>query len=308
MNSTHGLPPEIVAPEQEWPPVLYKYVDADGCNKILHECSTKWSSPLAFNDPFDGQWDALLCLNEDDSLTAAHEVAQEAMHAAIDWGALTIHQRYMLQTARLRFHCGSSDDKANILKVVAQSLVGTNPHTRREVNARLRAAIDDVRVISMSSRPDSILMWSHYATKHKGAVIGFDTASITQQWSSRPLRVVYSDTIPLLSETRRVYRQVLGFAGSAFDLGIAHQLVATKYTDWSYECEWRFAKLRSPHTSQQVEIVSTAPASIREVILGCCSPPDVEMLATRFRKACPDVRVLRATRSDAKYALRLQEV
>src|SRR3954467_3752612 len=46
----------MAAPEGP-PELVYKYMSSETALIVLDKLSLRWSSPLLFNDPFDGQWD-----------------------------------------------------------------------------------------------------------------------------------------------------------------------------------------------------------------------------------------------------------
>ena len=88
-------------------------------------------------------------------------------------------------------------------------------------------------VACFTIRPDNALMWSHYADKHQGFCLEFDTGhSPFKLRGSRIHRVKYSDKYPQLSLSEfYLARQPAPYT--------ALLLLTTKSTYWSYEQEWR---------------------------------------------------------------------
>lgn len=92
--------------------------------------------------------------------------------------------------------------------------------------------IDSYSIISFSSKPDSNLMWSHYANSHHGFCIEFKGKYIKTQ------KVVYAKnipTIPILDLMKVMYK-----LDKSLDLGdrIINAL-CTKLNEWEYESEYR---------------------------------------------------------------------
>ncbi len=78
-------------------------------------------------------------------------------------------------------------------------------------------------VLSLTSKRDSVLMWSHYANSHKGFCLEFDTSAK-----------------PFASARKVQYRETR----HSFDVDASPEETATsfllaKHKDWEYEDEWR---------------------------------------------------------------------
>lgn len=92
--------------------------------------------------------------------------------------------------------------------------------------------INSYSIISFSSKPDSNLMWSHYANSHHGFCIEFKGKDIKTK------KVVYTKnipTIPILDVMKVMYN-----LDKSLDLGdrIINAL-CTKLNEWEYESEYR---------------------------------------------------------------------
>lgn len=78
----------------------------------------------------------------------------------------------------------------------------------------------------LTERNDSILMWSHYAADHTGYCLEFEATDDTPVFGTAQ-QVSYADTYPEINfyNTPDSDKVTLSFL--------------TKFTDWSYEREWR---------------------------------------------------------------------
>lgn len=92
-------------------------------------------------------------------------------------------------------------------------------------NQSTQKLIDKIGVLSLSSNPNSILMWSHYSHNHTGLVFEFTRAEDSQCFD-RFHKVDYSETYDLLSYTEEDKTEI-------------PKLMLTKHKDWSYESEFR---------------------------------------------------------------------
>ncbi len=118
------------------------------------------------------------------------------------------------------------------------------------------------RLFSTSSCCDSILMWSHYAEKHSGAVIEFDFSEELFISEVRTIPVEYSPKIE-----KPLFRYKLNNDDSFREAVI--NVVKTKSEEWSYEKEVRF--LFPVKMCREGHFIKISPKSIRQVIFGCRS-------------------------------------
>jgi hypothetical protein len=81
------------------------------------------------------------------------------------------------------------------------------------------------RIFCLTPHANSLLMWSHYAEKHKGLCLEFDA---TQEKLWRARRVIYSDTFP------KVNADML-----RNPTALLEAIVLTKSREWEYEKEYR---------------------------------------------------------------------
>ena len=82
----------------------------------------------------------------------------------------------------------------------------------------------EINVCCFSEKNDDILMWSHYADKHRGFCREFDNNS---DFFKTAMKIDYRSVYPKLNRftTRREEQ--------------TPTVVKTKYSEWKYEQEWR---------------------------------------------------------------------
>jgi len=83
-----------------------------------------------------------------------------------------------------------------------------------------------VGLYCLAERKDNILLWSHYAADHAGYCLEFEASNHTPVFGTTQ-KVAYSDTYPEIH-----------FYGTS-DMDKVALTFLTKFTDWSYEEEWR---------------------------------------------------------------------
>ena len=147
------------------------------------------------------------------------------------------------------------------------------------------------RVYCLTEKPDSPLMWAHYADCHTGICVEFDARS--EPFITNASKVEYRTTYP------------------ARDIGtIDPAPFITKSQDWSYEAEWRLiaeerAFARSPLTIKTDNDFLTLPAGVvKSVTIGCLADESSRREIERLVRAnATSVVVRQATLAPDRYEL-----
>jgi len=102
---------------------------------------------------------------------------------------------------------------------------------------------NELGISCFSETPKSILMWSHYAEKHTGICLAYDTSIFLKDtrrydiidWLN-PVRYM-NDISDILSELKR--KADGEYFSKEEDEILQYKSLLTKYDAWSYEMEWR---------------------------------------------------------------------
>lgn len=123
-------------------------------------------------------------------------------------------------------------------------------------------------VICFSSTWENPVLWGHYADKHRGIALGFEVAN------DLLFEAKYEDSrfhLPRDPESLRAKP----------DEDTIHRILATKFTDWRYEKEWRlFVELTTARSESGLYFEEFSESlKLTEVILGPrCELPTVKIL------------------------------
>jgi hypothetical protein len=116
----------------------------------------------------------------------------------------------------------------------------------------------DLGMICLTANWHSPVMWAHYAEKHDGICLGFDV-------TDRPGVISKVDYVP----DRLRDRLTLDKRRWDEDQEFIHQILKTKYKDWSYENEYRvFTNLKDEAANGLYYFEFGPEFVLREVILG----------------------------------------
>jgi hypothetical protein len=171
----------------------------------------------------------------------------------------------------------------------------------QETNAKIRSNMVDTSILCLSETHDNLLMWSHYAQNHTGAVIKFlslpevDSPLIVAQ----PVR--YTEQVPRLT-----FASLMEYDESLDD--IVQLITLTKGKIWAYEKEWRIVA-STRNKTQSYEIVPFAPDEVGAVYLGCNIAKDdkaeiMEITRIRYSKAT----IFQAEKHEREFSLIFREI
>jgi hypothetical protein len=160
------------------------------------------------------------------------------------------------------------------------------------IRASYRSARRDFGLVCFAGGDDparNVLMWSHYGAEHSGLCLQFDPARDVRVFHSA-LHVDYSDTYPVIDYIVN------------FQKAISASLLR-KHTRWLYEQEHRISR-----PDQAGRYLQFHPEALSGIIFGCRASAAVEeathgLLAERYAKGLPRVRVLRAKQNPTRYEL-----
>jgi len=92
-----------------------------------------------------------------------------------------------------------------------------------------RDVLSNYTISCFSEVHDSLLIWGHYSSGHRGICVEYDTVKLGSEYGKVVMPVNYQEKLPLMSAIDEA-----SIARSFF-----FQIARTKATDWSYEREWR---------------------------------------------------------------------
>ncbi|MBL9046993.1 MAG: DUF2971 domain-containing protein [Tabrizicola sp.] len=225
------------------PDVVGKFASIDSLVKILTGRSLLWSRPNKFNDPFDCQprfrspvltpdleracvEEFLKVIDDNAPSLSTTNIAgkiHSVLSSAIKGGRVDRNEAVSAFVSGLR---ETMDPSRNFEKKYFEMLVGN---------------LNDVKVLCLTRAFNNILMWSHYADNHRGALILFGTVSADSQFRiAQPVR--YTDDLPYTYDPDIVPKLFSGQVSSTdpnlLDSAMK-KVVFTKASAWSYENEFR---------------------------------------------------------------------
>lgn len=243
------------------PAILYKYRAFTGwTHEIFEKSELYFSRPRDFNDPFDSVVRFLYKGNH-----------CERKRFLRDWHSCS-PRRQAIHSQKVMMRNGQD------LKNIAQIF-------RDEVEA-IRGR---VAVCCFTAEPKNVLMWAHYALKHTGFCLGFQTGSEFFRLA-RP--ITYKPKLNCLNVLKVAWNELMTQTADA---------ILTKAEDWDYEKEWRIIEFDGDPGPRQFP-----PEAVVRVILGCrISAPDRQRIEQWCAKRSPRPTLYEATVKDEEFGLEI---
>ena len=189
---------------------------------------------------------------------------------------------------QLRYPDLSSDKRAEILR--REEDVFNDPNFDVYVQDAMQQTLNTWGICCFSEVPDSLLMWAHYANKHRGFCLKFSTENFYVALPPNmviPHQVHYTEQYPI--------------ARIAEDVAIEATLL-TKAEQWEYEQEWRII------TPDRVGWIPFPAPCLIGVIFGCRMPQEhQEMIRNWCQCRKPAITYYEAKQSEDSYMLEIEK-
>lgn len=220
---------------------FYKYTSLETAKKILTNKNFRYSSPLIFNDPFDHQIEMQINFSEE---TFVSEFIREITTILRENDPATFSPKnlmgFLMRRAASQIKPQDIDEFAVEAGKGARLSFRKIPQQLAEINAEITKDIRSKRVLCVSERKDSILMWSHYSQNHTGVVFKLLCVESVDNSLLVAKPVNYVEKIPLYANLINFIKFSTGQTDRLAPIeGSLNIIVCTKCADWSYEKEWR---------------------------------------------------------------------
>lgn len=255
------------------PERLYKYKSLRGegihhVEQVLVHRSMWLSAPSQFNDPWEGRFSLDFAGSESDKLATYRQMI------AWEFGE-NVPEQVVDEQAKQWLN--DQPDEATVRQAAKHAIENS------------RACL---RILSLTEKPDDLLMWAYYADAHAGICFEFDTTAGDDSIFANALPVDYRDDFP-----------VVEFYKQEAVIDKVRYVAFMKSTSWSHEKEWRVVKPSDDPTPSGL-IVSYPEGALRSVILGSDVPKDQEKTIAGW--AVPSgVDLRRARRKVGQYGLEI---
>ncbi len=216
------------------PQKVYKYVDLTTAyaRESLKEDYLWFSDPATFNDPFDCKtWFAYHMLADDEVLCRNYY----EFHVAKDYPLLSHDKQQMLISHNVQ---NMLSNKSNVEFFEDMD--------RQALDFRLNG-LKEFGVLCTCMINDNILLWSHYANKHKGICLGLKTDKLLEKYfenGEMGAGEVHYGEFPLITPVHTENQEVI--------LDLFKPMILSKAPFWNYELEYRFTDYPCLHRKKPI--------------------------------------------------------
>ena len=284
------------------PPVLYKYRHFDERTvELLCADTVYYADPSTFNDPLDTK----PCVEADCDVATmertVYELVRRRVEDEMQSGARAVKYRGPKTMAHIEKHSHAaaqrmidglrydatdpercSDPPGPLASVLAYAI-------ERELLKQYNKGI-----LSLATRYDCPLMWSHYGAQHRGICIGY---SVPQEAQRQLHEVRYGGNRNVRASA--VAKMVLDRDEQA-RIAVDAAVLLRKAPDWHYEREWRLLGSRG---------VVDSPLEMAEIVFGMrCSTTVMHAVASALSGRVKPVQFYEMIEVRGTFELRRSEL
>lgn len=267
---------------------------------VMNAGRLRWSRPSRFNDPFDMQVNLQIRFDENRVVDAILQKMWERVQGRAPAAKNQLGQ-LLDETAPIHLQRGHQAFLSGQRPGILGSLEGL-PSVLDDLNGQLQAALATTKIICLSARKDSVLMWSHYAESHCGIALEFYAPDGVDSPYKVARPVNYCDEVPSLFSEEELSDFLSG--GSALTHEIIDRILYAKAIPWRYEEEWRIATGDGRDPTAEFEDIEFLREELRAVYFGCkAKDQDQAAIAELVDARYPWAEIWRCRRSLNAWAL-----
>jgi len=231
------------------------YIDMVGHKKdhwlvyLFNNLALYKTTPLSFNDPFDCLTMIDPNVKDKDLLDRFRRDFWSQTLDFWDWKATRetiglegIHQYLNQSTVEFKEPC----HKTEIIKIIQKTM---------------KIFVDNSRTVCFSEIDNELLMWAHYAGKHEGYCLGFESSELR---ASDSLVEIYNVDYDNTS------RPLINFNEEEEGPALLKKVFLSKSTHWRYEKEIRLL------TIEKDEYYKFKPSALKRVVFGAEMSPEIK--------------------------------
>ena len=303
--------------------IIYKYLNQDGAIKTIKSNSVLLNTPLKFNDPFDCETN----ITEEEN----NKAFELFLNYQLFKGLYDFFVKKDVKAARFKTLAnkykeylplaGSKIKKTKkyvmqdylmpcrpfIGKYLGKTLASLRIEFKQVIKDSFKKLKKRIVVSCFGSKFDSVLMWSHYADKHKGACVEYeindkDFKQVDYKKEMPTFRLF--DTLEILFGHQFSNKQV-DFESGEYDF--MSDALLTKSLDWEYEGEIRCVysakkldpKIRKVVRNRKKKLLLKMP-NFKAIYIGCSASAAFEKAIKRISNGVP---IYRMKKKDGEYGL-----
>lgn len=261
----------------ECPEKIYKFLSFEGLCKTLENQTIRLSKPSDLNDPLDMYLQAAFGKYTEAFLVDLRAKFLDFVLSDMDFSSLPDSQfktRVMLIGSDLKQALPEQKEflQKEMLNTPIENLYDLKrlEQTGQDIISFVQSSFEIDGVFCSTTNFRNLLMWAHYADRHRGAVLEFTPNREKYSVLLASKKITYSDKRPLLYETAKdMVIQSLAMSIEESVRAIMDKLIFTKSCDWEYEQEYRLFVPFCIERSKSFTTLRYQSKELSSIFLGC---------------------------------------
>ncbi len=304
-------------PHLKPPNIVYKYASQEAARLIITNRTLRIGRPTEMNDPFDAYIDDLFDVELKDiyktaAVTFVDILSRDPAEIAKRIG-VPLEQAIATSAA---MNAGTVAQRDELLALFASSAVEDlypQLKTEREALEIQKAAIisqfRNSGVFCATRSNNNLLMWSHYADQHRGAVLGFRPDAARDSFLCLLEPVTYSDVRPSFYKPFDPLVGDMPAPTPEAMRAFTRSLTAVKSTQWAYEEELRVVIPSYVPEGQPAVFIPYYATELVELYLGHrVARGDRDELVAAARALNQDVTIFQTRITPGAYAMSFEPI
>jgi hypothetical protein len=231
------------------PPRLYKYLDVNGALLTLRNRTFKHSKPSELNDQADLTIESLFPEADESAMAAVWTNLTDVVVKNIDRPPTCLDETLRNQVIQLQSAFRQNPAAAELIKAEVQKVPLSDIYDLEKMKERGVSHVKEIndfmrqfRILCVSEIPNSMRMWSRYAQRHEGVVLGIQPNLQKDSKLSLFRAVKYQEKRPPLHDDPISFLE-FGLFGDRNEQSnmLMDKLIYAKTLEWEYEREQRLA-------------------------------------------------------------------
>lgn len=276
---------------------FFKYMSEGTAKIVLKNQTMRWATRDYLNDPFELQHQVLATVDKGTVRQRVIDQLWEVFQGRLASAPDSMIGPTLLKLRAQRPNTTREEFDAAFLQGLAEGIDQT-PEIAHQIVGLEVAHFAQVKILSLTERPDNAAMWNHYCNGYKGVVLRFRSCRGSIFAMAEP--VEYTNVVPAFVTEEFMVHMLAGTPRPPTN-PITRSIIFRKAPEWSYESEWRitlgFGRNRGapyedlPWGSDELDGVifgtRTSDADKDEIRQLCVGFPHVEFMQASFIPGAP---------------------
>lgn len=216
---------------------FFKYMNENTAKIVLRNQTLRWATSDYLNDPFE--MNHLVLAKVDKTILRGRVLDQlwEVFQGRIASAPTSLIGPVLEMLRKRQPDMPRTQFDAEIRQGLDVSIDQMEETAEQVIGSRV-AHFKQVKILSLTSRPNNAAMWNHYGNSYKGVVLRFRSSVGSVFAMAEP--VEYTDIVPaIVSEDFMVHMM----SGTQLPPTgpVTNSVIFRKSPDWAYEHEWRIS-------------------------------------------------------------------